>query len=70
MCDRCPAGGGWPRQPWPGTGGGGSGPRDYGTPDRGPAPPIRWFPPRDPPKPKWWQGRDSLTRFKFIFDGR
>jgi hypothetical protein len=70
MCDRCPAGGGWPRQLWPGTGSGGGGGRDYGVNDQGPAPAIRWFPPRDPPKPKWWQGRDQYTRFKFITDGR
>jgi len=60
MCARCPANNAWPHQTWPAArpaAGDFGGPRDFGVPDHGTAPPIRWFP--QPSDQQWslWRGR-------------
>jgi hypothetical protein len=72
MCARCPAGGTRPYYPWPKSrpqGGDLGPPPDLGMPDHGAAPPIRWFPPPDSPKPGLLSGR-SDNKPKFLCDGR
>lgn len=72
MCARCPAGGRWPHQTWPAArpdAGDFGGPHDFGAPDHGKAPAIRWFWQPSDQGWSWWRGRYD-RKPRFIFDGR
>jgi hypothetical protein len=72
MCARCPIGGRYPSYPWPVSrpeGGDLDTPPDFGAPDHGAAPPIRWFWQPSDQQHSLWRGRWD-NRPKFLCDGR